>query len=80
MPSTTRRAPAADSWLAAYQAEMEPWFQRADAAVAFARTEVARSRGFRGWTSDGSCLWCNDGSGRHAVWCMDANAPRSAAS
>ena len=70
MPSTTPRPRRTTDgpWLAAHYEQMEPWYVRADVAI-------ARSRRLRGdGPDDGSCRWCGK-FGAHADGCL--NVPRS---
>ena len=78
MRPSTRRVSAFDLWVAAYQEATTPLYERADEALACARAAVKHSREIRGRAAE-ACIYC-DGSRRHAVWCIDANAPRLAAS
>ena len=63
MPRTNGRVRVVpESWLAAYHAEMDPWFKRADAAL-------AATRRLLGSTDDGNCPGCGD-FGAHADGCQ----------
>ena len=79
MPRTNRPNPrtngrarvAASSWLVAYYEEMDPWFHRADVAIALSR----ELRGADG-PDDGSCAWCGR-FGAHADGCRNETTVES---